>query len=215
LPTWCPKGVGDCDDSAASGKPVNPGGKETCGNSLDDDCANGPDDGCCPHDLCTNGVALDAASCEACVATTCTFDTACCATGWDGICQLEAAVLCPMQSCGACIDLSSPFVECGAGRRCHALPDGSAMCIDGLGAGGQDASCSTGLMDDCESSMACIVDDPIFAPYCAAWCADIAGDSDCPAGYDCRPFTNMDQRPIPLTAAGAITVDGTEWGYCF
>ncbi|MCO4761055.1 MAG: putative metal-binding motif-containing protein [Myxococcales bacterium] len=43
LPAWCPKGVGDCDDSAKSGKAINPGQKETCGNQLDDDCDGNTD----------------------------------------------------------------------------------------------------------------------------------------------------------------------------
>ena len=38
LPTWCPKGIGDCLDSGASAAEVHPGMPETCGNQLDDDC---------------------------------------------------------------------------------------------------------------------------------------------------------------------------------
>ncbi|MCO4761022.1 MAG: putative metal-binding motif-containing protein [Myxococcales bacterium] len=44
-PTVCPKGGGDCNDTSATGKPINPDATETC-DGEDNDCSGGTDEDC-------------------------------------------------------------------------------------------------------------------------------------------------------------------------
>ena len=54
----------------------------------------------CPHDVCTDGPALQP-SCGMCESTVCTQDPYCCQAWWDGLCIQEANQLC-MANCPYC-----------------------------------------------------------------------------------------------------------------
>jgi hypothetical protein len=54
----------------------------------------------CPHDVCTNGPALDP-MCGMCEATVCAADPFCCQAFWDGLCVQEAEQMCNID-CPTC-----------------------------------------------------------------------------------------------------------------
>jgi hypothetical protein len=58
---------------------------------------------CCAHSVCTQGAALDAASCVDCVSDVCAIDPFCCVTGWDAVCVTAAKTssTCKSPSSGA------------------------------------------------------------------------------------------------------------------
>jgi len=56
--------------------------------------------GGCAHDVCDEGVALDA-TCSPCAAAVCQQDPECCATAWDQLCVFEAEDLCG-EDCTSC-----------------------------------------------------------------------------------------------------------------
>lgn len=134
----CPKGP-DCDDSDRS---VNPDATETCGDNIDNNCANGADEGCgssCMNQACTPG------------------NTQCLSGGKVEVCQTDAngcgvwssPMPCPSGQCsgGKCANCTDNDGD-GYGKNCPAGSD----CNDGnrdIHMGAKELC--DGLDNDCDS----------------------------------------------------------------
>ena len=166
------------------------------------DCASGEacstDCGCVVcHDLCTAGAPL-AAGCDACVASVCAVDPACCSAAWDSKCVGDANLLCNA-ACAVCGNgvvqpgeqCDPPGAPCGGGgtcgatcacEACSANVCGNADCEVGRGETECNcpADCTAAVCTTCEAEVASCGDG--FCDPCVQ-----GGESPetCPA--DCPP----------------------------
>lgn len=162
-------------------------GDGTCNEGECNSCFSDCPDGCfCPHDECTEGVALDAL-CGECTTQICAADPFCCETSWDGLCVNEVETICNKQCPSVCGD----FV-CDADEDCASCPGDCGVCQicgDGMCVGSECSTCP----DDCPLGCDCPHDEcttgdaldvgcsQCVADVCAAdpFCCQTAWDSLC------------------------------------
>jgi hypothetical protein len=89
-----PTGIGTPNGAALSGGGGGGSGSSSGGSgSGSGSGSGGGGGGSCTHDVCTSGAPLSA-SCGACEAKLCAFDSRCCQTTWDFICVAEVPAFC-------------------------------------------------------------------------------------------------------------------------
>jgi hypothetical protein len=158
-------------------------GDGTCNEGECNSCFADCPDGCfCPHDECTEGVALDAL-CGECTTQICAVDSFCCQTAWDGACVNEVETVCNKQCPSVCGDFvcdvdedcSTCENDCGVCQVC-----GDNQCV-GAECSTCPADCPNGCNcphDECtegaaldEGCSACVEDICAQDPFCCqtAW----------------------------------------------
>ena len=145
--------------------------------------------GGCAHDVCDEGVALDA-TCSPCAAAVCQQDPECCATAWDQLCVFEAEDLCgeDCTSCshGLCVEGEAldPICDPCVPTVCKVDPfccdvEWDALCTQE----GEDlCGCVECAHDPCETGEALDVTcDPCVRNVCDldSFCCDVEWDDLC------------------------------------
>jgi len=207
----CEEGVNDCVDGSLWCTDTSDDTEEICGNGLDEDCDGIADDGCCAHDVCESGVALDETMCEPCVGAVCAVDPWCCSAAWDEFCQEKVYACCNSTCdgpgsgctmCGTCsgTDPLNPAAACGEDSHCKPQEGSGSpgLCIEGVGTSGHYGICTASI--DCVADATCVDIGAANWSVCLQWCR--MGSSDCTAGETCEGFNT------------AKYIGSQEWGAC-
>jgi len=102
----CAKGTAVCANGALGCPQAIFPMSEVCGDNKDNDCDGAIDNGCCPHSVCTAGVAMPSGCLgSTCPANVCTYGmngfASCCSAGWTNACTAVADFACGAGTCCA------------------------------------------------------------------------------------------------------------------